>query len=834
MSYCLNPDCLAVNVETHRFCQKCGQKLWLKDRYQALKMIGQGGFGKTFLAVDHDKPSKPRCVIKQFFPQGQGTAGLQKAAELFAEEAKRLDELGKHPQIPELLAYFIPEDQRQYLVQEYIEGENLEQELKSQGVFSQEKVRQVLLDLLPVLGFVHQQNVIHRDIKPENIIRRKRDNQLVLVDFGAAKTVIPSNRSVTGTVIGSAEYVAPEQLNGKAINASDLYSLGVTCLYLLTGISPFDLFDVGEHEWCWRDYLVSNPVDSAFGQVLDKLVKFGTKKRYQDVGEVLSDLGGSSNPPLVTKVQSLTSVITVPTISNSLPPSSKNTTIQQKNLINSSPSLQQLEELDLALLANVSNYFESMSENIIRHYKDHHASLEEAKIIANKYREISTHIKSIKTQQEIDNMICIVDALKNKISRYRHDSSKYRWDSSLEKSALNKLKMIQAQPSPRFIIIHSVTLKNKNVLDSLDIATIRGLTSYFETMANKICQYHNDHKASREEAGVIAKYYLFVANQLKIVDTSEGLADIIQTIEILKTIVSRYQHDSSKYRWDVNLEKNALEKLRAVYANPSPVLPALPFLITESTLKEKLTIPKSLYKGGAKEIDLEMVILPSGEFLMGSQDNELDSSDSEKPQHFVKINSFAISKYLITQEQYKVIMGKNPSNFTNSPHNPVDNVSWLTAQEFCYKLNQITGKNYRLLTEAEWEYASRTAVQFKYSFGNSSDELKNCAWYASNSQNMTHPVGQKKANQWGIYDLYGNVWEWCADEWHDNYSQKPNNLQQNGNIAWANHNITNQYMVLRGGSYWSDSKNCRSASRRRERADFPYIDFGFRVALSLE
>jgi serine/threonine protein kinase len=201
---CLNPNCLAVNAETHRFCQKCGQNLWLKDRYQALKLIGQGGFGKTFLAIDHDKPSKPRCVIKQFFPQGQGTGALQKAAELFAEEAKRLDELGKHPQIPELLAYFIPEDQRQYLVQEYIEGENLEQEFKSLGVFNEAKIRALLADLLPVLGFIHQRGVIHRDIKPENIIRRKQDNKLVLVDFGAAKAITPANRSVTGTVIGSA------------------------------------------------------------------------------------------------------------------------------------------------------------------------------------------------------------------------------------------------------------------------------------------------------------------------------------------------------------------------------------------------------------------------------------------------------------------------------------------------------------------------------------------------------------------------------------------------------------------------------------------------------
>jgi serine/threonine protein kinase len=313
---CLNPDCLAVNAETHRFCQKCGQNLWLKDRYQALKLIGQGGFGKTFLAIDHDKPSKPRCVIKQFFPQSQGTGALQKAAELFAEEAKRLDELGKHPQIPELLAYFIHEDQRQYLVQEYIEGENLEQELKNQGVFNEAKIRALLADLLPVLGFIHQRGVIHRDIKPENIIRRKQDNKLVLVDFGAAKAITPANRSVTGTVIGSAEYVAPEQMSGKAINASDLYSLGVTCLYLLTGISPFELFDIGEHEWCWRDYLVDNSVNNDLAIILDKLVIFGTKKRYQEAVEVLGDLGVSANPQRVTQIQ-LSSPSSPPPVSSS-------------------------------------------------------------------------------------------------------------------------------------------------------------------------------------------------------------------------------------------------------------------------------------------------------------------------------------------------------------------------------------------------------------------------------------------------------------------------------------------------------------------------------------
>ena len=189
--------------------------------------------------------------------------------------------MGKHPQIPELLAYFIHDDQRQYLVQEYIAGQNLEQELKSQGNFNEAKIQQLLEDLLPVLDFIHQHQVIHRDIKPENIIRRERDNKLVIVDFGAAKAVTPLNRSVTGTSIGTEVYAAPEQNLGKAINASDLYSLGVTCLYLLTGVSPFELFDSGDHEWVWRQYLVNNSVNDNLGNILDKLVTFGTKKRYQ-------------------------------------------------------------------------------------------------------------------------------------------------------------------------------------------------------------------------------------------------------------------------------------------------------------------------------------------------------------------------------------------------------------------------------------------------------------------------------------------------------------------------------------------------------------------------
>jgi serine/threonine protein kinase len=231
MSYCLNPNCPTptTNYPGTNFCVTCGSKLLLAERYRAIKLLGQGGFGKTFLAIDEYKPSKQRCVIKQFLPQAQGTNNIEKASELFKIEANQLDELGQtHPQIPELLAYFT-QDKQQYLVQEFIDGQNLAEELKNNSTFNECQILAILNNLLPVLQFVHSKQVIHRDIKPENIIRRS-DEELVLVDFGAAKSVNLTALSVTGTVIGTAGYTSPEQAVGKATFASDIYSLGVTCL----------------------------------------------------------------------------------------------------------------------------------------------------------------------------------------------------------------------------------------------------------------------------------------------------------------------------------------------------------------------------------------------------------------------------------------------------------------------------------------------------------------------------------------------------------------------------------------------------------------------------
>lgn len=302
MSYCLNPQCpQPQNTPEAKFCLTCGVKLLLRERYRAVQVIGHGGFGKTFLAVDEDKPSRPPCVIKQFLPQMQGNS--QKAIELFHREAERLDELGKHPQIPELLAHFA-QDNHQYLVQEFINGPNLEEELLRQGVFKEAQIRQLLNDLLPVLQFIHYHRVIHRDIKPANIILREnsqRQGQLVLVDFGAAKVVTDSQVPLMGTVIGSPEYVAPEQTRGQAIYASDIYSLGVTCIYLMTHISPFDLYDIHEDRWIWRDYLKNNSVTPELGKILDKMLAVLPSQRYDSALKVLKDLHPGGIPAAIAR-----------------------------------------------------------------------------------------------------------------------------------------------------------------------------------------------------------------------------------------------------------------------------------------------------------------------------------------------------------------------------------------------------------------------------------------------------------------------------------------------------------------------------------------------------
>ena len=576
MSQCLNPDCLHQNPPITKFCQRCGNKLLLGDRYRAVKYISEGGFGRTFKAVDEHRLDTI-CVIKQFLPQLQGSAAIQKATELFKQEAVRLRDLGKHPQIPDLLAFF-EQDKRFYLVQEFIDGEDLLKELQKQGKFSEKQIKQLLTELLPILDFVHKQNVIHRDIKPENIIRNSQGS-LVLIDFGVAKELSGSVLTRVGTVTGTPGYAAPEQMQGHVFPASDLYSLGVTCIRLLTGCLleekngtlVDELFDPMQMAWVWRNKAVS--LSNDLGQVLDKMLLFPVGARYQSAVEVLQALDPISVSP--TKIPAP-------------PPQSK--------------------PVQLSPVA-------------------------------------STQI-SAKSQP--------------KLSR---------------------------------------------------------LQSFTEDLANGV--------------------------------------------------------------------------------------------------------------------NLEMIAIFGGTFTMGAPETEPQSHDDERPQHLVTIQPFFIGKFAITQAQWKAVAKLPKIGFDLKPepsywkgnNRPVENVCWYDAVEFCARLSKNTGHNYRLPSEAEWEYACRAGTTTPFYFGQTitTDQVN----YEGQYQKHTTDVGSFPPNAFGLYDMHGNVNEWCADPWHDNYHGAPTD----GSV-WDDNSSDNRYKnylnyllvcsndfkrsrLLRGGWYRSPapSSTCRMGCR---------------------
>ena len=261
----------------------------LVGRYKIIDFLARGGFGETYRAVDKQKFDSP-CFIKQFKPAyANETSALQIARRLFYSEAEILNKLGNHNQIPMLFAYFEQEAEF-YLVQELIEGNPINQELTDGKSWEQEQVVHLFTEVLEVLSFVHSQGVIHRDVKPHNLIRRREDNKLVLVDFGAVKQIrnvnlIDVNQQTIA--IGTQGYTAPEQLVGRPNFSSDIYSLGLVGIQALTGINPHYLEQDRDGEFIWQQDI---QISEQLAFIISKMVRYRASERYQSATEVLASV----------------------------------------------------------------------------------------------------------------------------------------------------------------------------------------------------------------------------------------------------------------------------------------------------------------------------------------------------------------------------------------------------------------------------------------------------------------------------------------------------------------------------------------------------------------
>jgi eukaryotic-like serine/threonine-protein kinase len=747
MSYCINPDCLVPdkNSPNGNFCTSCGKKILLKDRYRALELLGQGGFGKTFKARDEDQPRKPLCVIKQFSFSNNDPKTRQTALKLFYEEAQYLEALGKHDQIPELLAYFDIEGQP-YLIQQFIDGCDLEQELATTGTFNQTKIYELLESLLPVLDFLHHQSppIIHRDIKPANMIRRRSDGELVLVDFGAAKQATQKMLAKTGTVIGSPEYVALEQLRGKPTFASDIYSLGVTCLHLLTQVSPFDLFDMSEDTWVWRDYLVNNSVDEDLGRVLDRMIDHSLPKRYKSAIEVLTSLLGDLHWSATQEAFSQNPE-TLSAVSQELP-------LQNPKTFNEHDS----EECKVFNLSQILN-------SPARLFK----TIEEER------RDMQNQMCGVLSSPPEQNLI-----------NETVNNSPYQFQPRLNEADIININSLYASP-PQYY---------KSAILTQPVADLSSL--------------HSFEKALDEDV-------LKELNYLPTIECPVQVSNNLPTTQF-------FEFDTAKIQ---------IEELGNLWGHTKVVI--------EKSCEQSQQFIEDFGDG----ISLEMVAIPGGSFLMGAPESELENNNNERPQHQVQVPAFFMSKYLITEARYQTVIRDRsyPKDRADLPMK----CRWEKAVAFCEKLSKGLKRNYRLPSEAEWEYACRAGTTTPFYFGETIDiELAHySAWTAAYGRGQKveyyssggeKKVGTYPANTFGLYDMHGNTPEWCADTWHDNYIAAPTD-----GSAWFYGDKRDDFpRLVRGGGCSSTPIDCRSASRKKvwEHPDivkYPGNYYGFRVVCCL-
>ncbi len=261
----------------------------LRGRYEITRQLGKGWFAETYLAKDKDLPGNPYCVVKRLKPKSSDPFILQTARRLFEQEAQVLYQLGNHDQIPRLLAHF-QENEDFYLVQEYIEGNVISLELKTSRKWSEEELISFLEDLLNILKYVHQQNVIHRDIKPANLIRRTTDGKLVLIDFGAVKQIsaLAANLQGKTIAIGTPGYMPHEQNNGQPKFNSDIYAVGLIAIQAITGILPEHLpRDPNSSRIFWRGLINIKHIKPHLIDILDRMISYDFRDRYQSASEVL-------------------------------------------------------------------------------------------------------------------------------------------------------------------------------------------------------------------------------------------------------------------------------------------------------------------------------------------------------------------------------------------------------------------------------------------------------------------------------------------------------------------------------------------------------------------
>ena len=762
-------------------------------KYEVVRELGTGGCGVVYLVRE--------VLTERLLAVKRVHMGEQESLD---QEIKQLAALEG---LPHILPILTVEEEKgtRVIVTRYMDGGDLFQYIQQKKRIPESESLAILDQVCQALVHAHKLNIVHKDIKPQNIYAHKGqldEHTWYLGDWGIAALHETSRTKGSGTVA----YCAPEVFHEKRYPASDIYSLGCTLFCMLAGDPPF----TGTTGAIIKQHLFDEPkvpseISREMQGILHSMLRRDPKERPA-AGDLLEMVRGLTRGRS-TRGQRTGTIDGLGADAFKKP----------------GPDPKWIEER-ARLVREVQNALSA-------------SKLESARAWLER---LEAHLGE---QKESDSEYGALQEAVNRLSKEQEEEArrKREWEDRREElieaveTAVNAGNSDQARRSLDLLRKHVSPLDKKGTIwkwfgksKGSDDRLLRLLSNEVERLevANreqKAWEEKREQLIGELESALQGKRLQEARRHLEALSRHLG-SGVEQDREyrLLKRQVEDLEEEARRKRAEeerkkeeerrqAELRRQAEEKRRAEERRRKE----------EEEARKRREPARSINNS----IGMEFVYIAAGTFMMGSPDSDNMATDKEKPQHKVTLTKgYYLQTTPVTQRQWKAVMGDNPSHFKKGDTYPVENVSWDDCQEFIRKLNQKEGVQlYRLPNEAEWEYACRAGSTTKYCFGDDEGGLAAYAWYEKNSGRETHPVGQKKPNAWGLYDMHGNVWEWCQD-WYGDYPT--------GSVTDPTGHSSGSFRVLRGGCWNNNAWLCRSALRNAISPDYRNFDLGLRVLRS--
>lgn len=718
----------------------------LGDKYEIIEIIGKGGMANVYKAVQKNlnRPVALKIIHQNLIHDTEFVSRFIREAQLSASL--------NHPNI--VTVYDVGSvGSVHYMAMELLDGEDLHDKIKRYKSIPEKKLTRWMIPIAHALHYIHEKDLIHRDIKSSNILITSEDRP-VLMDFGIAHASDGTKLTQSGAIIGTPEYMSPEQAQGKSLdNRSDLYSLGIVMYECLAGKVPFK----GDNPLTTIHQLIndippslSTPntgISKWLNSVVFKLLAKSPNDRFEH-GNLLIQFLQDKKEVKVTAV-------------NKLKPSSKRPKIKQKKTKKSQDS-------------SISSKKENTTIKQIRW---------------------SIAVVAVFLISAIG--ISVYDTLKLDL---------FNFDRQTSSNQLTKEEFQKIEKPASSISMQELKPKAEAKAPTKEVYLPKVKSNANSVSPPTMVQV----KEEKDDLSIDkpnAKPAITLIKEEKTTDDPEQAKD--------KILANRESNTNIRKPIQKPSEKSATVSGKIANKNNTKTDKNNIIQVNNSNLEVEKKSPTESYSILDK---IDMAFIQCGNFQMGSNSGDSD----ESPMHSVTLNSFHLSKYECSQALWEEIMGQNPSKYKGADR-PVENVSWNDVQTFLRKLNQKTGKQFRLPTEAEWEYAAHNGNKSRgYNYSGSADP-NSVAWYSKNSNNQTNLIGQKQPNALGLFDMSGNVWEWCNDRYSSEYYKNSPSENPRGPSFGSKR-------TYRGGSFSDPAKECRVSFRSYDSPDYNSENIGFRLA----